>query len=581
MRFLWGILLLAWLQTAAAQAAVLRDAMPIYLYESAHTSRHLKQQELDYGLTLGRWRKYLKRYGEAHRGLSRDALLAQPEPGVLVLPGVQVLDAQERAAIARFIQRGGSLWGTGRIGTHAENGADRGFTYLEELFRVRVLTRPVESMDWYLIPFGDGPLSWPIAAGRRVLVGDSRSPDLLRVQSERLAGVYMDWDRTNDPELGLQGAIAFDETDGSRAVYFAFSETAWNFHKQADWHALLDATMAWLRHAPRAYLAAWPMARQAAHLLEMDTEDKFFSAPKLAEHLERIGVRGTFYCLTSIAQQYPEVVRDLFRRGHEVAYHADVHFGFRGLDPLEQDMRIQNMKTQMSRILGGDLAQATGFRAPTESYDTTTEVLLRKHGMLHHAADPSATEDRLPFFSRAEPGLGYQEALVVLPRTQLDDISFFLLRLAPQRILDIVKSDLDLAVMMGALNLLSVHSQTHVDGGLMSTVMGPYVQHVALYGDQIWVARGDDIAQWWRRRAAVQMRASYEKQSVLLSLRAPDANAWPGVTVMVSNPVKGRLPSVSVVEGKNVRWWVRAVDAFRSAVVIESASSDFQLALSF
>lgn len=244
-------------------------------------------------------------------------------------------------------------------------------------------------------------------------------------------------------------------------------------------------------------------------------------------------------------------------------------------------MRIQNMKAQMATILGEDVAQATGFRAPTESYDTTTEVLLRKHGILHHAADPSVTQDRLPFFSASEPGLEAPEALVVLPRTQLDDISFFLLRLSPQRILKIVNADLDLAVMMGALDLLSVHSQTNVEGGLMSTVIGPYVQHVATYGDRIWTARGDDIAQWWRRRAAVQMHTSYAKDTVRVTLRAPNARVWPGVTVMVSNPVQGVLPTVSVVEGKDVRWWVKAVDAFRSAVVVESAGSEFQLALKF
>lgn len=566
---------------AGAQPSVPPDAFPIYLYESAHTAQYLRAHESDYGLTLGRWRKYLKRYGADQRSLSRDALLGQPAPGVLVLPGVQILDLQEKQAIDRFVQRGGSLWGTGRIATQTQEGVDGGYSYLEQRFGVRVLTQDVAPTEWYLMPFGDGPLSWPIAAGRRMLVGDSRSSDLLRIQSEHLSGVYMDWNRTNIPELGVQGAIAFNEQGGSRTVYYAFSESAWNYHKQADWHALLDATMAWLRHTPRAYLAAWPMARQAAHLWEMDTEDKFYSAPKLAEHLERIGARGTFYCLTSVARQYPEIVRDLLQRGHEIAYHADVHFGFKGLDPQEQDMRIQNMKAQMVKILGSDAAQATGFRAPTESYDVTTEILLRKYGVLHHAADPSATEDRLPFFSVSEPGLGAQDALVVLPRTQMDDISFFLLRLSPERILQIVNSDLDLAVMMGALDLLSVHSQTHVDGGLMTTVNGPYAKHVADYGERLWVARGDDIAQWWRRRATVQLQTTYDKRTVRMTLRAPNAQVWPGVTVMVTNPVRGVLPAVSVVQGAGVRWRVQAVDPFRSAIVIESAGTEFQLALQF
>ena len=37
-----------------------------------------------------------------------------------------------------------------------------------------------------------------------------------------------------------------------------------------------------------------------------------------------------------------------------------------------------------------------GFRAPTESYDETTEALLVAMGFEHHAADPQRSEDRLP-----------------------------------------------------------------------------------------------------------------------------------------------------------------------------------------
>jgi peptidoglycan/xylan/chitin deacetylase (PgdA/CDA1 family) len=109
--------------------------------------------------------------------------------------------------------------------------------------------------------------------------------------------------------------------------------------------------------------------------------------------------------LTSLAVFYPDMVRDLMRRGHEIAYHADVHFGFKGDAPQEQELRIRFMKQQMQAILGDSVHLATGFRAPTESYDATTETLLRKHGLLHHAADESAHEDRLPFFSVSEPML--------------------------------------------------------------------------------------------------------------------------------------------------------------------------------
>lgn len=568
----WAVWLCCWAVGMAWAAPAAPQALqPIYLYASPHTADYIKSQESSYENTLGRWRKYLKRYGKQQRDLSRNELLAGPEPGVLILASAQVLDAQERQAIDAFAARGGSLWATAKLATRDTSGQNIGFGYLEQRFRLKVLApRPRVDTDWFIMPFGDGPLTWPIPAGRRMSVGPTEPEALVRVQSEHLAAVYMDWMRTKDDD-SFNGAIAFDESAASRSVYFGFAESVWNYHKQADWMAILDATMAWLRREPRVYKAAWPQAKVAAHLMEMDTEDKFFSAPRFAQHLEQIGVKGTFYCLTSMAIQHPNVVKDLMARGHEIAYHADVHFGFKGLDPLEQEMRIMNMKAQMQTLLGDDLDKATGFRAPTEMYDTTTEVLLRKHGMRHHAADPSATQDRLPFFSAAEPGLGPQQALVVLPRTQFDDVNFMRLLYGAARVEENLAYDLDLAVLGGALSLLSVHTQNYVEGGLMDITMGRHVQRVASYKDRLWVARGDEIAQWWRQREMLQVQVRKDNDGSwrveLQSLAQPPD--WAGLTLMVANPGRAALPKVVVEEGQGWRYRVQPVDAFRSALVVE------------
>ena len=230
---------------------------------------------------------------------------------------------------------------------------------------------------------------------------------MLRVESANLAAVGMSWERGKD-DLGPIGVIAFNESRTSRGVYFSFPEASWGFSQKADMLAIMDSSIAWLRREPKLVKSAWPNANIAAQLIEMDTEDKFFSAPNFAKDLESIGVKGTFYSLTSEAVKYPEIVKDLLARGHEIAYHADVHLGFEKVKPEKQEERIKNMKEQIRTILEDIDNIATGFRASTESCDATTEVLLRKHGILHHAADPASTDDRLPFFSKVEPKLGPQ-----------------------------------------------------------------------------------------------------------------------------------------------------------------------------
>jgi hypothetical protein len=548
----------AWAKSASDQ--------PIYLYLSPGTAQYLKANEFSYDALLGRWRKYLKKYGKSSKEIGRDQLLAGLEPGLLILASAQVLDAQERKAVTDFATTGGSVLGTGAVGSRDVDGKLLGYEYLQSTFKVKVHGNFSANEDWFLMPFGGGPLTWPLGAGRRMSLGKTAENTLLRVQSDNLAAVAMNWARTRD-DTTPNGTIAFHESGPSRYVYFAFPESVWGFHKPADMNVMLDSTVAWLRHEPRVYKADWPDGMVAAQLIEMDTEDKFFSAPNFADHLEKIGVRGTFYCLTSEAIKYPEVVKDLLRRGHEIAYHADTHIGFKGQVLLEQETRLANMRSQLQSILGANIAVATGFRAPTESYDVTTETLLRKAGIRHHAADPSASTDRLPFFSSAESGLGPDQALVVLPRTQFDDVNFKRLQYLPAGVESILANDLDFTVLSGALGLLSVHTQNYVENGLMYVTMGSYMNKVASYKDRLWVARGDQIAQWWRQREHVTMRSVSEGADFRLHVEVTGPGNYPGITAIVTNPTKFRMPTVLTIDGRAAKITTKALDPYRTAII--------------
>lgn len=578
----WLLVCLGWWCALSVQAKPLTD-QPVYLYRSPLTAQFFKLNEADYEDLLGHWRIYLRRYGKAFRELNRSQLIEDLEPGVLVLGSALLLDDEERRAIEAFVKNGGSLLATWATGVRGSTGQWMGYGFVESMFKVKVrgqIDRGSES--WFMTPFGDGPLTWTLPAGRRMFMGKT-AENLLRVESENLAAVYMDWDRSRDGE-GPNGAIAFHEADSSRAVYFSFPESAWFFHTPADVSLMLDAAMAWLRREPKLFKAAWPNGYVASHLIEMDTEDKFFSAPSFADHLEKIGVKGTFYCLTSVALKYPDVVKNLLERGHEIAYHADVHVGFRATKPQAQEERIKTMKDQMRKIIGDKSRLATGFRAPTESYDPATEVVLRKHGILHHASDPNAHEDRLPFFSKAEPQLSSEQALVVLPRTQYDDVSFRRLNFSATNVDESLAHDLDLIEKGGAFGLLSVHTQNYVEGGLMLQTMPKYLARVAALKDRVWVTRGDEIAEWWRQRERVDVRHSVNGNDHLLQISVKKPGAVQGLAVFVTHPARNAAPSVVSREdgGRPVKTRIKSIDPFRSAIIFDKLDAgDFQFGVNF
>ena len=535
---------------------------PVYLYVSPTTERYMQSQKQYYGMSFRRWRQHLQRYADQGSEVTREQLLAGLKPGVLILPASVALDGQERAAISQFAAKGGSLLGSGLVGTRDAQGQYLGLDFLHSTFHVQTQGFFPVVDDSFFMPYGDGPLTWTIPSGRRMPIAVAKDT-ILRLQTDSGAAVLMDWGRNRQTQAHT--VLAFHEKGDSRTAYFSFPDSAWPYSK--DTALVMDSTIAWLRRLPQAYKAAWPHGYVASHLIEMDTEDKFFSAPSFAKHLESEGFKGTFYCLTSQAAIYPEVVRDLIARGHEIAYHADVHFGFKG-DPLgEQELRIRFMKQQMQTILGERVKEATGFRAPTESYDNNTEMLLRKHGVLHHAADESAHEDRLPFFSLAEPGVPPDKALVVLPRTQLDDVSFMYLKYTPEQVTETLNFDLDLTVRSGALGLLSVHSQNYIEGGLMLRTMGDYVRKVATYRDRLWVARGDEIAAWWRKREPVGVEQRLLGQTLHLRLQTPIAVS--GLSVFVTLPNKNAVARV-FTSAENTVVRVKPIDPYRVALVFDT-----------
>jgi hypothetical protein len=175
----------------------------------------------------------------------------------------------------------------------------------------------------------------------------------------------------------------------------------------------------------------------------------------------------------------------------------------------------------MSQLLP-DVKAAGGFRAPLELYDNTTEQLLRANGLRHHAASPDARDDALPGFSGAEKGVPPSQALVVLPRTWLDDMN--LLRsgkLKSDATHNMLATSLEDTLNSHGFGLLSIHTQSFYAGGPLERAMPPFLATVARQRDRLWAASGEALTRWWRSRAAVGVVTTEEPHGLRIALDAP------------------------------------------------------------
>lgn len=538
----------------------------VYLYASPITSVFFKENGASYDTLKQHWREYFRPYGGSYREVSRANLLAGLKPGVLVMGSAILLDAQERKAINAFTAAGGSIlatWGTG-----ARNGKGQwaGYSFIEDLLQMKITGKVTnENTEHFINTFGDGPLSWSIPGGDRIFLGEvAETP--LRIDSSNLAARYFDWQRYPAAKNN-NGAIAFLEKGGSRRVYFGFAESSWEYDDRLELPKMLDATMAWLRREPRIFKAAWPNGDLSAQLLEMDTEDKYANALNFARHLDEAKLKGTFYSLTSVATKNKEIVQKLAEK-HEIAYHAEIHFGFKGKSPEIQQERLTKMVAEMQDIVGvRALPKVTGFRAPTESWDETTEKLLRKIGVRHHVVGPNAGEDRLPFFSKSETGVGPEEALVVLPRTQMDDLNYQRLKLGMPEASALITLDFDYLLESGALGVLSVHSQNYAPDGLMAKLTPPYIKRLQEHRNDIFVGSGADIEAWWRaRERVIHQPGKNASTSLIFDIRSP--GNVKGVTFFVTHSVaEGVLKGVKASRADLPQPEIVRIDTYRSAII--------------
>lgn len=535
----------------------------VMLYTSPETRSYFAGIGGNYETLVVPWRAYFANRKLDVLEIQETKPLANLKDGVLILPSAVALNALERTDILAFRARGGSILTTWATGTRGAKGAWEGWQLLDTLGVKFVGEIPAAAEVNHLILTGESPVSNTLLSGQRIWMSKT-SEALLRFQGRDVAGRFMNWARVVDDERRNDGAIVFSESEdhASRTVAYAFSESAWESHPQ-DVYSLFDDSIRWLEHEPVAVLAAWPKAQRAAQVLEMDTEEGFANALTFASMMQSIDYRATFYVLTSVAKIFPEILVRL-ARDFEVGYHADVHEGFKGQSAALQEKRILGMRADLDLLLT-DTKGMTGFRAPTESYDLTTEELLHKHGFRHHLADPGRSESRLPLIAKLGDGSD-KEPLVVLPRTQRDDINLLGEKLSPEQTTKALVDDFDLTAQIGSLGVLSVHSQNFGANSTLTQAMPGFLEHIKQNRSAVWLASAGQIADWWRNRERFKLTSQHTAKRIDVKISVIDEGAVFDASLVVMLPQKGVSTIVKSVKVGQPTPVVTRIDDLRMAV---------------
>lgn len=99
---------------------------------------------------------------------------------------------------------------------------------------------------------------------------------------------------------------------------------------------------------------------------------------QILEYLDTYNVKATFFLVGFWVDKYPEMVKEIDKRGHLIGNHSNTHAHFNTLNYDQMLLEIEATSKKIKDITGKDV---TYFRAPFGEYNNTQISLLNEKGI--------------------------------------------------------------------------------------------------------------------------------------------------------------------------------------------------------
>lgn len=148
--------------------------------------------------------------------------------------------------------------------------------------------------------------------------------------------------------------------------------------------------------------------------------------PRILDMLDTWKIKATFFIPGIIAEKYPDVVREISRRGHEIGFHGYLHEEFTTTTYEEENATMNRAEALIRDICGQQMA---GHRAPGGVIHDYSLQLFLEHGYIYSS---NWRDSDGPFIHKIN---GKEVPLVELPKDSIfDDTAYdFYTDSAPER----------------------------------------------------------------------------------------------------------------------------------------------------
>jgi len=448
---------------------------------------------------LEHWRALIEAAGGTVREISSvEELRNLSADDLLVVPEAPCLSGEEIAALGAHMDAGGGLVSNWAIGARTEDCGWRGWGTVAEITGASDVRELAVREGLYFSVPGGSALSPGLDPGTRI---ELRPEPALALHLTGPRVYWSDWALNPAPDEsggGADGAaVATQVPSGGRSAWFGFHlSQAATSEDSLHLGRLVQNGLLWAAGQMTAYAASWPHGRRGALLLVEDVEAEYQNAEAVAELLEELEVPGTFFAVSQLVLEDPELGQSLVRAG-EVGSQTSDHTPVAGLTYQDQVVRLRRSRTEITTWTGSAPA---GLRPPEEAFDTNTLRAWDRAGGGYVMAVNQARSASPEIFR-----LGTADGMVLLPRLIKDDYNVFVQEgaLRADRLAEAFLDGMGKLRAIGGLAVIATHTQI-LGTGRRLDALRDVVEQARADGDW-WIATGGEAAAWWAARAEVEV----------------------------------------------------------------------------
>jgi hypothetical protein len=158
------------------------------------------------------------------------------------------------------------------------------------------------------------------------------------------------------------------------------------------------------------------------------------------------------------------------------------------------------------------------------------------------------------------------DTIVVLPRTQRDDINLSKQEISVDQTAQALIEDLRYTLDMGALGLLSVHSQNYGDRANLTQAMPTFLTELKKHRDKLWLASSTQVAQWWRERDRFKVSSQLVGKRLEFDVTIQGDRPLEGASLTLMLPQKAMKANIQGIKTGMPEVKIERIDDYRLSI---------------